>query len=184
VTEVATEAAVESQGDDALDESVETPATPSADEATWKRRIAGKDQALTAAKREAEQARKEAADLARWKAEREQADMTELEKLQRQVAELAEAKATAEAAANAAKLAREYPRAADLLGDDIGLFDPTRVAEIDGRLAREEGDASEPEPRVDPNNPRRSQPRPAPRDLKAAMKDLENEGNPFYEPSF
>jgi hypothetical protein len=177
--EVAEATAAESLADDASEESVETPATPAFDEATWKRRLAGKDQALTAAKQEAARIKAEAEALAKWKAEREQADMTELEKLQRQIAEF-EARATAaEAAANAARLAREYPLAAELLGDDIGLFDPTRVAEINGRLAKEQGDESDPS-RIDLNNPRRSAPKPPPSDLASLKQALTDAGNPFF----
>lgn len=180
--EVAAEAAVESQADDASEESVETPATPTVDEATWKKRVAGKDQALTEAKKQAAALQKQLDDIARWKAEREQADLTEVEKLQRQVAEFEARTKQAEAAANAARLAREYPLAADLLGEDLGLFDPTKVAEINGRLAKEQGAESEPEPRMDPNQPRRNAPKPAPSSLKDSMAALEALGNPFFDP--
>lgn len=182
MSEVAVAEAAESQVDDASEESVETPATPSFDEATWKKRVAGKDQALTEAKKQAAALQKQLDDLSRWKAEKEQADMSELDKALKRVAD-AEARATAaEAAANAARLAREYPLAAGLLGEDIGLFDAERVAEIDGNLKKAAGDESEPEPRIDPNNPRRQAPKVPARDLKSLKDQLTQLGNPFFDP--
>ena len=169
---------------DASTESDETPATPAFDEATWKKRLAGKDQALTAAKREAEAAKAEAAALSKWKAELEQANMTELQKLQAERDRLAEEAASARAEAAAIRLASQYPLAAEILGDDLAKFDEVRVAEINGRLAKERAEESEPESRTDTNNPRRSVPKPPARDLAAIKADLTAMGNPWAESTF
>lgn len=184
MSEVAEVEAPESLESDTSEEPVETPATPAVDEATWKKRVAGKDQALTEAKKQAAALQRERDELSKWKAEREQADMTELDKALARVADLEARAQAAEAAANAARLAREYPLAADLLGDDISLFDATKVAEINGRLAKEQAEESEPEPRIDPNNPRRTAPKAAPSSLEDTKRALTALGNPFFEPEF
>lgn len=183
--EVAEAEVVESQADDASEESVETPATPGFDEATWKKRLAGKDQALTAAQREREAIKAERDALAKWKAEREGSDMTELEKANARAVAAEERAKQAEAAATAAKLAREYPLAAEALGDDIALLTVERIAELNGRLSQEaEEEESEPEPRTDPNQPRRGSVRTAPRTIEDAKADLTAQGNPFYDANF
>ena len=164
---------------DSTPEGVEAqPATPGTDEATWKARLRGKDQALTQTQRERDELKSQLENLAKWKAEREQAEMTEAQRLAARVQELEAEASAAKAQAAAATLARQYPRAAELLGDDLAKFDPARVAEIDGRLAKEEAEA--PEPRVDANSPRRTPPaRPAADDLKTAREALVAMGNPL-----
>jgi hypothetical protein len=168
---------------DALPESDEAPATPAFDEATYKKKIQGYTQAITAAKKEAEAARSEAAALAKWKAEREQADMTEFEKAQARIASLEAEAQQARAEAATARLSAQYPLAAEVLGDDISRLDVTKVAELDGRLAKEQATQSEPEPRVDPNNPRRTVPKPPPNDLQSAKQALTDAGNPYFDDS-
>lgn len=161
-----------------------TTATPAFDEATWKSRLRGKDQALTAAQQRAKELEAEREALARRIAEYEEAGKSELQKALDRVAAL-EAEATAaKAQAAAATLARKFPLAAELLGDDIGKFDEARVAEIDGRLAKEQ--AEESEPRVDANSPRRtpSAGKPTTGDpLSDAKAALAAAGNPFFNPN-
>ena len=160
----------------------EVPATPVVDEATWKRRIAGKDQALTAAQQRAAALEAERDALSKWKADQEQANMTELQKVQAERDRLAKEAADAKAEAAAIRLGSKYPLAAELLGDDLTKFDETRVAEINGRLAKEQAAESDaPEARIDPNSPRRSVPKPPPANpLEAAKAALVEEGNPFF----
>lgn len=158
--------------------SDDAAATPAFDEATYKKRIAGYTSAVNQAMAEAKAAAKERDELAAWKREREQAEMSEAQRLAARVAEL-EAEATAaKAQAAAATLAVKFPRAAELLGDDLSKFDPTRVAEIDGRLAKEAAEEAS-EPRVDPNSPRRAIAKPSGNPLEDAKAALTNAGNPF-----
>jgi hypothetical protein len=185
--EVATDEVVESQEGEAP-EAV-APATPDpAELTTLQKRLAGKDQALTAAIRERDELRKEREALARWKSEKEGADLSETEKLQKRLAELEQEANSAKAEAARARLAKQFPLASDLLGDDLPL-DEVRAAEIEGRLkaaiAASEAEDAEPEPRVDTNRPRRATsattrkgPRPLDEikaDMKAAF-DLEFPG--------
>lgn len=179
---VAIEADESQEADSQPEGSQEAPATPrSFDEATWKKRLAGKDQALTAAQRERDAVKAERDALAAWKAEQEQASMTELQKLQAERDRLAAEAAQARAEANAVRLSAQYPLAAELLGDDLTKFDEVRVAEINGRLAKEAAGES-PEPRVEPNTPRRNPPaRPVADDLSALKKALQDAGNPYFD---
>ena len=161
------------------------PTTPAFDEATWKKRLSGKDQALTAAQRERDALKAEYEALAKWKAEREQAEMSEYEKAQARIAALEAEAQAARAEAQAAKLTSQYPLAAELLGDDLAKFDPVRVAEINGRLAKEQAEAesAEPEPRIDTNSPRRPIARPQKVDLDSAKRALASAGNPYFDDS-
>lgn len=181
MTEVENDNGVESP-DDAADNAADEPTTPPPDElSTWKARLAGKDRALSAAKAEVERLKKEADDLSRWKADKEQADMTEVDRLKQQLAALEAAKELAVREAQQAKLAREFPLAFDLLGEASPL-DEGRLAEIEAKLKAK----SEPEePRIDPNQPRRT-----PGTAKASeektkeelLDDLSRMGNPFATP--
>ena len=71
---VPVETAPESQYSEVQPEgSTETAATPAFDETTWKKRLAGKDQALTATQRERDAIKAERDALSQWKAAQEQA---------------------------------------------------------------------------------------------------------------
>lgn len=180
MTEVADETTIESPEAEATE--AEAPTTPAVDEATWKKRLAGKDQALTAAQRERDQLRAEAQRLSAWKAEKEQADLTELERAQAEIKRFQSEAEAARAEATAARLAARYPLAAEALGDDIGKLDETKVAELNGRLSAGTAESVPAEPRIDPNSPRKNPPRvsgePSLDDLKDA---LTAQGNPFFE---
>jgi hypothetical protein len=182
--EVATiDTPIESQNiDAAAPEAPAEPATPAFDEATWKARLRGKDQALTAAQQQRAAIEQERNDLAARLATIEDQGKSELQRALERVQALEAAASAAEARATAATLAAKYPRAAELLGADLPKFDATRVAEIDGRLAKEAAEASEPaEPRIDPNSPRRTSPARASGDpVKDAKDALVAAGNPFY----
>jgi hypothetical protein len=172
----------ESSEAEATPEVVAAEATPAVDEATWKRRIAGKDQALTATQRERDAIRAERDALSKWKAEQETANMTELQKALAERDSLAKEAADAKAEATAIRLGAKYPLAAALLGDDLSKFDEARVAEINGTLVKEQAaESEEPDARIDPNSPRRSVPRPPANDLAAAKAALVAAGNPFYD---
>lgn len=157
MSEVATGEQTESQEADASTESADVPATPQFDEATWKKKLAGKDQALTTAQSRANAEKARADELERKIAGYEQANLSEVERLQQERDQLRAEATSAKAEAARERLSRKFPLAADLLGDALPN-DEDRVAEIEGRL---KAAAAEPEsdPRVDPNNPRANPPR-------------------------
>lgn len=172
----------ESSEEAATTEVAAEPTTPVVDEATWKKRLSGKDQALTAAQRERDAIKAERDELSKWKAQTEQANLTEVEKLQKERDELRAEAAQAKAQAAAVTLKAAYPLAAELLGDDLTKFDEVRVAEINGRLAKEQaGESEAPEPRIDPNSPRRPVAKPPTDDLASAKAALVAAGNPYFD---
>jgi hypothetical protein len=163
----------------------EEEATPAAEEAAtlkqMQARLAGKDRAYTALKAEAEQQKQLVKELSTWKAEKEQADMTEVERYQQRITELEQAAAQAKTEAVKAKLEREFPLAFELLGDTAPLDDEGRLAEIEEKLKAK---SESPEPRTDPNQPRRT-----PVTAKATgektddelIAELQRMGNPFVD---
>lgn len=170
----------ESQETDATStEAAAETATPAIDTTTLEKRLRGKDQALTATQRERDAIKAERDALSAWKAEREGADLTELQKLERERDQLRAEATQAKAEAAAVRLKAAYPLAADILGDDLTKFDEARVAEINGRLTTEKATESEPDARIDTNNPRRAAPRPTPQDLGSALDALRASPRPF-----
>lgn len=155
------------------------------DVTTWKKRLAGKDQALTATKKELDDLKAQAAELARWKAEQEQSSMTEFEKAQARIRELESKAAAAEAAAREERLAKEFPLAHQFQKDTSGLDEVSRIAALE-KFIRDAAAAtapveSEPAP-VDPNNARRATAAP---EIKPNSKSIKEKlaalGNPFAE---
>lgn len=152
---------------------------------TWKKRLAGKDQALTATKKELDAIKSRADELARWKAEQEQASMTEIERAQARIRDLESKAAAAEQAVREERLAREYPLAYQFMKDTSNLDEVSRAAALESfvKQATSVGRTAEPEPApVDPNNARRvaAAPidKPTSKSISQKLKDL---GNPFAE---
>jgi TolA-binding protein len=152
---------------------------------TWKKRLAGKDQALTATKKELDEIKVRAEELSRWKAEQELTSMTEIERAQAKIRDLEQKAATAEQTVKEERLAREYPLAYQFLKDTSGLDDVSRAAALESfvKQASSVGRTAEPEPApVDPNNARRvtAAPidKPTSKSISQKLKDL---GNPFAE---
>lgn len=132
----------------------EQPATDFAAEATeYKNRFAGSQRKLTETLNANRDLEAELESIRRWKAEKEQADMTELERWQAKAAEAERVAQAARAEAQRERLARKFPHAADVLGDNLPS-DEDVLAALEERLSTPAVPA-EPEPRIDPNNPRR-----------------------------
>jgi hypothetical protein len=161
------------------------PTDNEADVTTWKKRLAGKDQALTATKKELDELKSKAEELAKWKAEQEQASMTEFEKAQAKIRELEGKAAAAEQVAKEERLAREYPLAYQFLKDTGGLDEVGKAAALENfvRQAASATQTTEPEPApVDPNNARRETAAPTEKPNSKSISDaLKALGNPFAE---
>jgi hypothetical protein len=182
----------ENVADEAAIESPETPegepeATPATDELTTiKNRLAGKDKALTRIQQERDAAKAELDALRQWKAEKEEASLTELEKLTKRLADAEREKAEAIASAERIRLEKSYPDAVSFYGDDP-LPNEDRLQALQERLAAvaTPGDDEEPEPRIDPNRPRRTgQSGVKSNEDKSVAElaaDLRGMGNPFYD---
>jgi len=159
----------------------EQPAVATAqdeDVATWKKRLAGKDQALTATQKELAQIREEAEQLKKWKAEVEYANMSELEKVNLKAQQLeAELKATREAAEQET-LARKHPLYAQFAQEVQGLSLAAQ-AEAFEKFVTSVNKEQTKDTFVDVNAPRRSTPAPKQRTAAEVIEDMKALGNPF-----
>jgi hypothetical protein len=126
----------ESQKPVAPVEGAAAEATPEVEDvATWKKRLAGKDQALTAAQKALEVIKTEAENLKRWKAEQEQANMSEFEKAQVKLATLeAELNQTKEYA-RMERIRASAPSYAQFIADTAGLDEEARAVSFEKFLA-------------------------------------------------
>ena len=186
VAEEVVNSAVEQSAEVVAPEVATVPTENDGDVATWKKRLAGKDQALTAVKKELDEIKSKAEELARWKAEQEQAQMTEFEKAQAKIRELESKAAAAEQAAKEERLAREFPLAYQFQKDTSGLDEASRAAALE-KFIREAAAVSaeqvETAPAiVDPNNARRATAAPITKpDSKSISEKLKGLGNPFAD---
>lgn len=167
-------------------DAAEAEATPVEDElATLKKRLSGKDQALTRTKAEAEQLKAEKAEYQRKLAEYENANLTEVERLQKERDAAVKRADLAEQKALRAVLERKFPLTFDLLGDRTPVDDEAWLAEREARLRKEGSEEESASPTVNANNPRR----PIPSSAKALneksadelLSDLQQMGNPMDE---
>ncbi len=134
--------------------ALEEPTTDFAAEATeYKKRFAGSQKALNEAIAEKKRLAEEAEALRKFKLDAEQANMTEVEKLQSAVEEARREAASARAEAQRERLARKFPLSFETLGDAAPLSEEALTV-LEGKLAGTQTEP-EPEPRIDPNRPRR-----------------------------
>lgn len=157
--------------------------TPAEDDVTtWKKRLAGKDQALTSAKAELDVVRKEAEDLKRWKAETENANLSEFQKAQNRLAALEGELNEAREVARNERLKSAYPNYAQFLADTAGLSDEARAASFEKYMAtlRKEQSKEGADVFVEPNNPRKFESnKDGKRSQSDIVSDMEKLGNPF-----
>ncbi len=111
-------------------------ATPEVEDvATWKKRLAGKDQALTAAKKELDTLKSEAENLKRWKAEQEQSNMSEFDKAQARLAALETELNQTKEYARQERIRSSAPNYAQFLADTAGLSEEARAVAFEGYLS-------------------------------------------------
>lgn len=164
--------------------ATEQPVATTQDEndvTTWKKRLAGKDQALTAAKAELDSIRKEADDLKRWKAETENANLSEFQKAQNRLVALEQELNQAKEIARNERLRNAYPNYAQFLSDTAGLSDDARAQAFEKYMAelRREQAKDGTDTFIEPNNPRKGESTSAKRTKDDIIKDMEKLGNPF-----
>jgi chromosome segregation ATPase len=150
---------------------------------TWKKRLAGKDQALTAAKAELDSIRKEAESLKKWKVETEQANMSEFDKAQNRLAALEQELNEAKEAAKLERLRNAYPNYSQFLTDTAGLSDDARAAAFEKYMAaiREDKAEGKADVFIERNNPQKGGAVSSKRGISDIVADLEKLGNPFSE---
>ena len=144
----------------------EAPATDFEAKATeMSNRFAGSQRKLTETLAEKAKLAEEIEALRKYKAEQERADMTEVDRYKAEAEEARNEAAQARSEAQREKLARKYPLAVELFGDDA-LPSEERLATLNEKLAA--GDEETDDATIDPNRPRKAAPPPPPDPLDAA----------------
>jgi hypothetical protein len=154
---------------------------PDEDVATWKKRLAGKDQALTATQKELASIREEAEQLRKYKAEVEFANMSELEKATTRAKQLESELQAAREDAERETLARKHPLYAQFANETQGLSASAQAEAFEKFVTSVAKDKTV-DSYVDTNAPRKVAPPAAAKknsaDIAAELKAL---GNPYYD---
>jgi len=177
--EVAAQQPLESQPDG---ENPEVATQSEEDVATWKRRLAGKDQALTAAKKAADEFRAKYDELAQWKASQEDASLSEFEKAARKIKQLEDELNVTRTEYQTEKLKSNFPKYYEFQEKVRGLNETERAAEFENFVKQfTGGQETAVETLGDVNTPKRSVAKDKPmktEDILGALKAL---GNPWQE---
>jgi len=146
---------------------------------TWKKRLAGKDQALTATKKQLDEIKSEYEKVQAWKLQMEEASLTEFERAQRKIETLEkELRATKEAESKA-RLAKEYPTYVQWQEKVAALTDEDRAREFESLIKTGGKPVEE---FVDPNKPAKATTVAAgKRNASEIVKDIAALGNPWGE---
>ena len=166
-----------------LNDQAQSQVEPATDQdndiTTWKKRLAGKDQALTATKKQLDDIKAEYDKVQTWKLQMEEASLTEFERAQRRIATLEnELKATRESEKRE-RLSKEYPTYASWVSKVEALSDEERAAEFEafmkngGAPAQEFTDPNKPAKQVASTGKKRS--------TNDIVKDIAALGNPWGE---
>lgn len=160
-------------------ESQEAATQDDNDITTWKKRLAGKDQALTSTKKQLDELKAEYEKVQTWKLQMEEASLTEFERAQRKIESLEkELRATKEAESKA-RLAQEYPTYVQWQSKVADLSDEERAREFEALIKTGGKPAEE---FVDPNKPAKATPvKAGKRSPEDIVKDIAALGNPWGE---
>lgn len=166
-----------------LNDQAQSQVEPATDQdndiTTWKKRLAGKDQALTATKKQLDDIKAEYDKVQAWKLQMEEASLTEFERAQRRIATLEqELKATRESEQRE-RLAKEYPTYVQFAETTKELSVEERAKQFEDLLKT--GGAPRQE-FTDPNKPARAQATVGKkRSTTEIVKDIAALGNPWGE---
>lgn len=160
-------------------QSQETATGQEEDITTWKKRLAGKDQALTATKKQLDEIKAEYDKVQAWKLQMEEASLTEFERAQRKIEALEkELRATRDAEAKS-RLAKDYPNYVQWQEKAAELTDEDRAREFEALIKTGGKPLDE---SVDPNKPAKATPAAAgKRSPSDIVKDIAALGNPWSE---
>lgn len=160
-------------------ESQEAATQDDNDITTWKKRLAGKDQALTSTKKQLDELKAEYEKVQTWKLQMEEASLTEFERAQRKIETLEkELRATREAETKA-RLAQEYPTYVQWQSKVAELSDEERAREFEALIKTGGKPADE---SVDPNKPAKAAPvKAGKRSSEEIVRDIAALGNPWGE---
>lgn len=171
---------IEEQSTAPVEQPVAASTSPDEDVATWKKRLAGKDQALTVAKKELEAKASELEELRKWKAQVELANMSELEKAQLRAQQLEQELNATRENARRENIAKKHPLYAQFATDTEGL-DAEARAEAFEKFIKSVATEKTTDTFVDANAPlKQSQPQKK-RTTSDVLDELKRLGNPFNE---
>ena len=153
---------------------------PEEDIATWKRRLAGKDQALTSAKKAADEFKSKYEELAKWKALQEEASLSEFEKAERRARELEKELHATKAEFERERLKSKYPAYFEFAEQVKELDQEAQAAAFEKFMKSAIGGGST-ETVSDANSPKKNVAKDKkmnPEDIKEALRVI---GNPWAE---
>ncbi len=176
--EVAANQPLESQ---VTEETPESATNAVEDVATYKRRLAGKDQALTAAKKAADEFKSKYEELAQWKASQEEASLSEFEKAARRIKQLEDQLHATETQYQTEKLASNYPEYFKFQEKVRNLTEAERAAEFENFVKQFSGGTDATIQPVDANAPKRKDVADKPMKSEDIIKALQALGNPWAE---
>ena len=166
-----------------LNDQAQSQVEPATDQdndiTTWKKRLAGKDQALTATKKQLDDVKAEYEKVQAWKLQMEEASLTEFERAQRRIATLEQELKTTRESEQRERLAKEYPTYVQFAEKTKELSVEDRAKEFEellktGGTPRQEF--------TDPNKPARAQATVGKkRSSDEIVKDIAALGNPWTE---
>ena len=172
---------VEEQSTAPVEQPVAAPTSSDEDVATWKKRLAGKDQALTLTKKELEAKATELEELRKWKAQVELANMSELEKAQLRAQQLEQELNATRENARRESIAQKHPLFAQFTSDTEGLDVEARAAAFE-KFVKSVSNEKTTDAFVDVNAPLKSQSQaPKKRNASDVIEDIKKLGNPFLE---
>lgn len=151
------------------------------DVATYKRRLAGKDQALTAAKKAADEFKSKYEELAQWKASQEEASLSEFERAARKIKQLEDQLQDAETKYQQEQLKLNYPRYYEFQQKARNLSESERAAEFENFVKQFIGGEEAAETPGDANAPKRGVSKDKPMKSEDILKALQALGNPWAE---
>jgi len=172
---------VEEQSTAPVEQPVAVSTSPDEDVATWRKRLAGKDQALTVTKKELEAKGLELEELRKWKAQTELANMSELEKAHLRANQLEQELTATRETARRENIAQKHPLYAQFANDTDGLDTEAR-AEAFEKFIKSVANEKTTDAFVDVNAPLKSQSQaPHKRTAFDVFEELKKSGNPFKE---
>lgn len=166
-----------------LNDQAQSQVEPATDQdndiTTWKKRLAGKDQALTATKKQLDDVKAEYEKVQAWKLQMEEASLTEFERAQRRIATLEQELKSTRESEQRERLSKEYPSYVQWVEKSKDLTDEDRAKEFEALVKT--GGAPKQE-FVDPNKPAKAQPLTGKkRSSDEIVRDIAALGNPWNE---
>jgi DNA repair exonuclease SbcCD ATPase subunit len=160
-------------------ESQDSATNPDEDITTWKKRLAGKDQALTTTKKQYDELKSEFDKVQAWKLQMEEASLSEFERAQRKIQTLEEQLKATRESEQRERLSKEYPTYVKWQQESAQLTDEDRAKAFEELVKAGGGNSAQ--AFVDPNRPAREQEAKSKRTIDDITSEMARLGNPFQD---